>query len=376
MSSRTESIKLGDIAEKITKGTTPTTYGKAFVDKGINFFKVETIDIDGSFIKEKIVHIDRETHEKLLRRSQVEFGDILLTMAGAIGRVTRVEDSGLVPANINQAICLIRIKDKKWNPSYIKYFLMSPLGKSQILEGTVQTVQSNISLSQISNINVPFVVLDSQNKIVKILGDLDRKIELNRNINKTLEEIGQIFFKHYFIDNPDAKNWRERKLREFFPVKTGKKDANFSTLDGEYPFFTCSQNALRAPNYSFDGAALLLAGNGDFNLKYYRGKFEAYQRTYVLIPQNEKLLGFLYFLMSRFLNEITNGHRGSVINFITKGMIENFSVALPEDAKLENISGLFNQLTLNIEANFKQNEKLTAVRDSLLPRLMSGKISV
>jgi type I restriction enzyme S subunit len=80
--------------------------------------------------------------------------------------------------------------------------------------------------------------------------------------------------------------------------------------------------------------------------------------------------------MSRFLNEITNGHRGSVINFITKGMIENFSVALPEDAKLENISGLFNQLTLNIEANFKQNEKLTAVRDSLLPRLMSGKISV
>ncbi len=195
-------------------------------------------------------------------------------------------------------------------------------------------------------------------------------------MNKTLEEMGQALFKHYFIDNPEAKGWEQRSLGEFFPVKTGKKDANFSTATGQYPFFTCSQSSLRAPDYSFDGAALLLAGNGDFNLKYYRGKFEAYQRTYVLIPTNEKFLGFLYFLMSRFLSDITSGHQGSVINFITKGMIENFSLLLPNNEHLDELARRFEQLTLNIEANSCQVDALTAIRDALLPRLMSGKIDV
>ena len=215
-----------------------------------------------------------------------------------------------------------------------------------------------------------------QKKIADILGTLDEKIELNRQMNETLEQMGQALFRHYFIDNPEAEKWDKRELGEFFPIKTGKKDANFSTENGEYPFFTCAQTISKAPDFSFDAHALLLAGNGDFNLKLYRGKFEAYQRTYVLIPNDERLLGVLYFLMSIKLPEITGGSRGSVIKFITKGMIENYKFTLPNNEELEKLSETFNQITINIEENIRQIQTLTTLRDTLLPRLINGKVRI
>ena len=223
---------------------------------------------------------------------------------------------------------------------------------------------------------VPLRSTLEQKKIADILSSLDEKIELNRLMNETLEQLGQALFRHYFIDNPDAKNWKKRSLGEFFPVKTGKKDANFGTKDGKFPFFTCAQTISRAPSYSFDGSAILIAGNGDFNIKYYTGKFEAYQRTYVLIPHNEELLGFLYFLMKKDLSLITGGSRGSVIKFITKGMIENYRVELPDDNDLAAFAPLFSELLALISHNNEQVYNLIALRDTLLPQLMSGKIEV
>ena len=167
-----------------------------------------------------------------------------------------------------------------------------------------------------------------------------------------------------------------RKLGEFFPVKTGKKDANFGTKDGGFPFFTCARTISRAPSYSFDGSAILVAGNGDFNIKYYTGKFEAYQRTYVLIPHNEELLGFLYFLMKKDLSLITGGSRGSVIKFITKGMIENYRVELPDDNDLAAFAPIFSELLDLISHSNEQTQALITLRDSLLPKLISGEIEV
>ena len=165
-------------------------------------------------------------------------------------------------------------------------------------------------------------------------------------------------------------------MGEFFPVKTGKKDANFGTKDGKFPFFTCAQTISRAPSYSFDGSAILVAGNGDFNIKYYTGKFEAYQRTYVLIPYNEELLGFLYFLMKKDLSLITGGSRGSVIKFITKGMIENYRVELPDDNDLAAFEPIFRELLDLRSHSNEQTQALITLRDSLLPKLISGEIEV
>ena len=173
----------------------------------------------------------------------------------------------------------------------------------------------------------------------------------------------------------DEKLCQKKKLGDFFNVITGKKDANFSSPHGEYPFFTCSQETLRAPSYSFNGHAILLAGNGDFNIKRYIGKFEAYQRTYVLIPFESKYHTYLYLLIKYYLKEITGGYRGSVIRFITKGNIANFEFSFPKesfDDKLVILDSLYQKF----DNNLSESNRLSALRDTLLPKLMAGEINV
>ena len=82
--------------------------------------------------------------------------------------------------------------------------------------------------------------------------------------NHNLEEQALIFYINWF-ENGDSTSWKTTKLSHFFEVKTGKKDANYSVHNGDYTFFTCSQETLSSPGYSFDGAAIIMAGNGDFN---------------------------------------------------------------------------------------------------------------
>ena len=220
----------------------------------------------------------------------------------------------------------------------------------------------------------PLPPLEEQRWIAGILGAIDDKIENNRRINTNLELQAQALYKQWFVDNR-SDDWEEKKLSDFFNVVTGKKDANFSTKDGVYPFFTCSQDVLNAPDYSFEGAAILLAGNGDFNVKRYIGKFEAYQRTYVLIPFDRKYHSFLYLTIKYYLQEITGGSRGSVIKFITKGNIADFEIAMPRE-NIDDKLAVLDSIYQSIDGNTAENNNLATLRDTLLPKLMSGELSV
>ena len=319
--------------------------------------------------------IDDQKHEEL-KRFTVKPGDLLISCSGTLGKITIIRPGDPIGV-ISQALLILRVDSDKVLPEYLYYFLTSARGQRSLLGASHGSVQTNIAKrAVVEAIKIELPSLPEQQKIADILGTIDEKIELNRQMNETLEQMGQALFRHYFIDNPEAEKWEKRELGEFFPIKTGKKDANFGTEDGEYPFFTCAQTISKAPDFSFDAHALLLAGNGDFNLKLYRGKFEAYQRTYVLIPDDERFVGILYFLMKMKLPEITGGSRGSVIKFITKGMIENYKFALPNDSELAEMSEVFNQITINIEENVKEIQTLTTLRDTLLPQLISGKVKV
>lgn len=165
-------------------------------------------------------------------------------------------------------------------------------------------------------------------------------------------------------------------LTEIAPILTGKKDANFGTENGQYLFFTCAQEPIKAPSYSFDCDAVILAGNGDFNVKLYRGQFEAYQRTYVFSPYNSENLYLLYYAVKENMRQLFQGASGSTIKFLTKRMLEEILVFVPDEGVLE----LFNQ---NCELFQKKIEALKAqislaqeARDRLLPKLMSGEIEV
>ena len=275
---------------------------------------------------------------------------------------------------------------------FVYYLTKTPLFRDTAIKSMVgSSGRQRAQMDVLENLKmlVPKDISD-QRRIASILSSLDRKIELNNKINADLEEMAQTIFKNWFVDFEPFKGgkfvdselgmipegWKVVKLGDFFPVKTGKKDANTASVNGKYPFFSCSQNALCTDSYSFDCDAILVAGNGDFNVKWYSGKFDAYQRTYVLIPYNKKLLALLYYVVKRNLLTITSKARGSVIRFITKGNLTDFEFAIPRDLENNEIVDVFKSINEKIFANIKENSRLSLLRNTLLPRLMSGEIEV
>jgi len=228
---------------------------------------------------------------------------------------------------------------------------------------------------------VPKLSYEEQGKIAGILEVIDKKIELNTAINKNLEQQAQAIFKSWFVDYEPfnekvPSDWKEYKLSDFLPVITGKKNANVASSSGLYPFFSCSQDITWTNEYSFEGDAILVAGNGDFNVKFYNGKFEAYQRTYVLIPYNPRYTSWLFYAVKYNLNKITLAARGSVIKFITKGNLEEFSFAAPINLEEFKIIDSFSAINDIIAANCEENAKLSQIREQLLPKLMSGELDI
>lgn len=173
---------LNTYTKLITKGTTPTTYGFNFHDNGINFIKAESIDEFGNIDVAGIQFIDEETHN-FLKRSQLKQGDLLFSIAGVLGRVTILKKEDL-PANTNQALAIIRLKEN--SERYLYYFLQSQFILSQIKSLNVQMAQANLSLENLNNFQIIIPKeKKEQEKIAKILSTLDKAIEsTNRLIEK------------------------------------------------------------------------------------------------------------------------------------------------------------------------------------------------
>ena len=174
-----EIVKLGDVSEKVTKGTTPTTAGFKFQDSGINFVKIESIDDNGYFIADKFAHIDQKCNEAQ-KRSQLKEGDVLFSIAGALGRVALV-NKDILPANTNQALAIVTPKENL-NSKYLEEVLRSPLIFNKIDGLKVGVAQYNISLTQVSDFEIPLPSLEIQKQIVAKIEDERKIVEANRKL--------------------------------------------------------------------------------------------------------------------------------------------------------------------------------------------------
>jgi type I restriction enzyme M protein len=158
-----EKVRLGDITEVITKGTTPTSVGFNFQERGINFIKIESITPEGFIIPEKFAFINEECH-KSLKRSSLNENDVLFSIAGALGRVTVINKKYL-PANTNQALSIIRLKEGH-NPFYVASILRSHIVTDKIENLKTGVAQFNLSLEQIKDFEIPLPPLEIQQQIV------------------------------------------------------------------------------------------------------------------------------------------------------------------------------------------------------------------
>lgn len=218
-----------------------------------------------------------------------------------------------------------------------------------------------------------------QKRIVAILDEVFADIEQVRTKTEQNLKNARELFESYLQQVAGEK----KPLGEFVSIKTGKLNANAAVEGGQFPFFTCSREVFAIDSFSFDCEAILLAGNnasGDFNVKHYNGKFDAYQRTYVItITDEHKLLyPFLYYQMIKSLKELKEGSVGAGTRFLKIGMIQNLKISIPslsEQKKILSTLLVLKEELDRLEQIYEEKlEHLDELKQSILQKAFSGEL--
>ncbi|MGL2604150.1 restriction endonuclease subunit S [Helicobacter pylori] len=305
-----------------------------------------------------------------------------------------------IPKNflVSTAFIVIDIIDlEKLDPNYLYYYITQDKithHLQRIAECGTSSYPS-ITPSDFLNIKIKLYPLETQQKIARTLSVLDQKIENNHKINELLHKILELLYEQYFVrfDFSDENNkpyqtsggkmkfskelnrlipndFEVKTLGELTQLKVGNKNANHSSNQGKYPFFTCSNNPLKCETYQFEGKHIIISGNGNFYVTHYDGKFDAYQRTYVVNPNNPNHYVLIYLFVKSYTNYLKLQSRGSIIKFITKSDIENIKIVLPN----LKIYTKWNNVLKMIENNMQSTQTLTVLRDFLLPLLLKQQV--
>ena len=245
--------------------------------------------------------------------------------------------------------------------------------RNSIQNSVIGSTQDNINIDYLTSLDFKIPSKKEQDKIADILSAIDLKILSNNSINDNLQQQMRLCYEQLMAKAHSGHLAGKMTTAQCLTdIITGKEDANFSVINGDYKFFTCSNDILHCNKYAFDSSSILIAGNGDFNVKHYSGKFNAYQRTYVLTPPKE-YYAILYLASLYHINSLKSSSAGSIVKFVTKGDIESIPVFQPDDiTHLHNL----NNLIFAQEQKSLETEKLIQLRDWLLPMLMNGQATI
>lgn len=206
-------VTLSDVTKIVTKGTTPTTLGMAFQENGIPFIRVNNINDKLLNFRDDVLYIDEQTHEKL-SRSVIKPKDVLISIAGSIGRSCVVPDDA-PDLNCNQAVCIIRCDFEKILPEYLSYWLGGEIARSQITNSKVTGVIQNLSLTQVKALKIDLPPLTEQRRIASILDQADVLRQKRQQAIEKLDQLLQATFMDMFgdpVSNP--KGFKVAKLAE------------------------------------------------------------------------------------------------------------------------------------------------------------------
>lgn len=199
-------------------------------------------------------------------------------------------------------------------------------------------------------------------------------------VNKNLEAQADVLYQAFFSPKSGIQG-EIVTLDKYCVIFTGKKNANASIDGGKYKFFTCSPEALQIDSFIYDGNAIIVSGNGAYTgrTRFYSGKFDLYQRTYACTlldtVEPDYIFPLYWFVKLELSKKIMGGTRGSAIPYIVMNDLAKFEFVYNAEV-FQKYMPVFKSLTEAIQANEFEIEKLSQVRDSLLPMLVSGELDV
>ena len=392
-----KTVKLGDLCEVVTKGTTPTSVGHKFEDSGINFIKVESIALNGDFIASKFDFINEDCHESL-KRSQLKDGDILFSIAGALGR-TAVVRSDILPANTNQALAILRLrKDVEVSKKFLLYLLTSDSVKKQSEANKGGVAQQNLSLSQLKGYDLIIPPLAEQQRIVEKLDrafeEIDRAIEATSNAQLSLASFQESKVKEYFVDNiTGAQVVPLAQVAEYFNGLTySPKDvsesgtivlrsSNIQNGEMSYADIVRVDKEIKEKLIVRDSDILVCSRNGSkaligkSALIGYAEEKMTFGTFMMIIRSSYNNYLQWFFKSSLFRSQIVQGEN-TMINQITRYMLDKVTLPFPpEDIQSEialELSDIDAQVRALTEIYSRKKNSLNALKSAILAQELKG----
>lgn len=307
-------------------------------------------------------------------------GTFLMAITGLEAEGTRGRCAFIgAPATTNQS-CLAINGTERMCTEYLFWFyrMWGQYLAFKYCQGTKQqsytaSIVRNLPIYGPKDIAEQQAIAEALSDIDGLIAALDRKIAKKRLIKQGAMQ--QLLTGKKRLPG-FADLWVEKKLGEIVYITTGRKDVNEGSSYGAYPFFTCSTLIMRSNSYSFDKEAILIAGNGDVgNLHYYNGKFEAYQRTYVLYDFIENVQYLYLYLQAFLIHALNDGKVGSTIPYIVLTQLTDFVVKLPQDkAEQTAIATILTDMDKEIADLETKRDKYRLLKLGMMQKLLTGQI--
>ncbi len=291
----------------------------------------------------------------------VETGDLLLALYGATSGDIAISK---IKGAINQAILCIRTKQNK-------KFIESVWNKhvERLLQTYLQGGQGNLSADIVKNIPFYFANSNEQDKLAKFISLLDERIATQNKIIEKLQSLIKGIAQHCIKESTSGNTYV--KLGDICQITTGKLDANAQVDNGIYPFFTCAEQPFKIDSFAFDTEALLISGNGA-NLgyiNYYKGKFNAYQRTYVLDLFSENIQYIKWALKVLLPKRIAIEKSSSNTPYIVLSTLTDLRLPIPCKSKQSFIANLMQSLERKLSNQIAQYDSYNYLKQYLLRQM-------
>lgn len=415
MVSSIRAIKMQDIITDIAAGPFGSNLKvSCFVDRGVPI--IDGANLKGIKVTDNVTKFVTNEKAESLYRSIANRGDIVVTISGNVGQIAYIPYDSLYERYlVSQRQFRLTINSLEAYVPYIVYYFHTPEGQHKILCFANQTGVPALAqpLKNFKNIKIDLPDLETQKKIAKVLSALDDKIELNNQINKNLEEQAQSIFKRFFIDNEECLHWENGTFSDLVvstisgdwgkdsPSGNNKEEvycirgADIPEVQkgniGKMPIrYILSKNILSKQLSAGDIVVEISGGSPTQStgrcasitqslLNRYGGKMICtnFCRAIKVVPGYS---AFVYYYLRYLYDKGTffayeNGTTG-IKNLDLTGFLETESIIIPPKAKIEGFDMLSQSIFCQIYANGKQNDGLSKLRDTLLPKLMSGEIDV
>lgn len=370
-----QKIRLGDVCEKIGSGATPRGGNESYKVSGTSLIRSQNVYNEG-FKRNGLAFIDGQQAAEL-ENVIVNPGDVLLNITGdSVARCCQVPDE-VLPARVNQHVAIIRPKSGFLDARYLRYFLITPAMQNQMLAfASAGGTRNALTKGMIESFEIAAPPLPEQRAIAEVLGALDDKIELNRRMNATLEEMAEALFKAWFVDSEEAKGWDVKKIGDICEFAYGKGLKESERRLGIVPVIGSNGKIGWHSEYLVKGPGIVIGRKGNpGTVTWVQQDFFPIDTTFYIVSKDPDInLYWLYYAL--LIQNLPNLSADSAVPGLNRNIAYMSDIVLPPSKNMKAFKEIIKPIFDKISSTNEQSRTLAGLRDTLLPRLMRGEVLV